>query len=247
MNLTKKLSSLKASINVILDNHKSRCLWWSGGADSQFLLEIMLETKKKFGILRFEENWSKKQRTISDKVIIKHNLQVFSYPAQSYLLIGKDEQVSLVSAYLIDGNHWVPNIRDLVDGDSQQCGIDLQLKKANLPYPPIQFDCHIWGSRFDDKHYAFEHLINNDTWRVGNKLIICPLAEWTREEVLKGLKTYGIDYQEPSDEENTGNLVCCHNCLKSKDETFCPKLNKNIPPFEWNKEQNLKDFQASLG
>lgn len=239
-----KLSSLKAALREILKRYKSKALWFSGGADSLLLLLILLKEKEPFGILRFDDGWTREQRQITDAIILKYKLQVFSYPPTSYLLIGKDSQLSLISRYQIDRSNSIPNIRDLVPGD--RCGVELQLETAKIPVAPVEFDAHIFGIRFEDEHYSLGQILPSPQWTLGSKQFFAPLADWKKAEVLEALHSLGSDFQEPPEELNTGNIPCCSLCLQGETEVFCPKLGRTIESVKWNKESNLELFRESV-
>jgi predicted phosphoadenosine phosphosulfate sulfurtransferase len=109
------IRSLKQAIEKIIDKDPLPCLWFSGGNDSMLLLHVLLELNKPFGILRFDDGWNAAQRKAVDAVIREKNLQVFSYPALSHLLVGNDAEMSLASLYAVDfeGNGTLM-IRDMV-------------------------------------------------------------------------------------------------------------------------------------
>lgn len=79
-------------------------------------------------------------------------------------------------------------------------------------------------------------------WTVGEKDFIAPLADWTREEVLEGLKSYGA---EPV-KKDTGNIYACHNCLKTSGKAFCPKTGGEIGGVAWDGAENTKKVREHL-
>lgn len=242
--IERKLEALKSELKELLDNYKNRCLWFSGGSDSRLLLEIMLTLDKNFGILSFDNGWSREQKNLVDAVIMQHDLMVFSYPPTSYLLIGENENISLVANYAVDSlRRTVPVIRDVVDGKA--CAFDLRLEKAYVPFAPAEWDVHIGGSRFDDSHYAVEKILNEKCWRIGVKKFFEPLAEWTKPEVLEALKMLGVNYEVPPEHLDTGNISACVSCFKAS-KAFCPKVQKEIDGVEWDMQGNLKIFKNSL-
>ncbi len=239
-----KLGSLNECLDRIFRENRSVCLWFSGGSDSRLLLETLIAAKKTFGILRFDDGLRREQKRLIDETIIAHNLQVFSYPARLFYLIGDAENLSLVSDYAIDGaGRTVPILRDLVAGE--KCAFDVTIEAARQARAPIEFDAHIWGTRFDDVHYSVENLLSAESWTVGEKKFYAPLADWARREVTAGLKNFGIDYQTPIESLDTGNLPCCFNCLKGE-KAFCPKENREIEPHVWDKKGNTETFRRSL-
>lgn len=237
------VSSLRTQIFSLFERG-SICLWFSGGSDSLLLLHVLLEAKKPFGILRFEDGWDKEQRAAVDAVVIANNLQVFSYPARSHVLCDEGE-MAMVSQYAIDGFGNTAMLgRDLVD-DPKRCAFDVRLETAKQPTAPVEFDLHIWGTRGDDKHWIFgeEPILHGESgWKVGEKDFTAPLADWTREEVLEGLKSYGA---EPL-KVDTGNINCCHNCLKTSGKAFCPKTGGEIDGVKWDGADNTRKVREHL-
>lgn len=238
------LSSLKLAIAKIFAESESRCLWLSGGSDSRLLLEVMCETGLPFGILRFTDGWSREQIKAVDDVIVSKNLQVFSYPARSHLLVGKDEKMGLMSSYAV-GSSSVMLGRDLVDGD--KCAFDIRLEKARQSNAPINYDVHIQGLRKTDRHWITgqKRFVKRTQETVGGKRHIYPLWNWTRKDVARGLKAYGVSASKLIE---TGETHCCHNCLKGiQERVFCPKENKEIDSVKFSKEANLQLIQGMMG
>lgn len=235
-----RLGSLKTEIGQLLSEGNT-CLWFSGGTDSRLLLEVMTETRKAFGILRFDDGWTPEQKRQVNAVALSHDQQFFSYPPGSILLIGDGSELSLAASYAVtnDGKSAVL-VRDLCDGD--KCAFDLMVEVMPRP-AQIEFDTHIWGSRFDDTHYAVKEVLQSAKWSIGDKQFIAPLADWTREEVTEALKTYNVDL---SGDIDTGNIYCCHNCLKGQGQVFCPKSGKQIDSVTWDRAANLRLLQQSL-
>ena len=228
----------------------SICLWFSGGSDSLLLLHVLLEAKRPFGILRFEDGWNKEQRAAVDAVIIANNLQVFSYPARSHVLCDEGE-MAMVSQYAIDGFGNTAMLgRDLVD-DPKRCAFDIKIETAKQPTAPVEFDLHIWGTRGDDKHWIFgeEPILHGESgWKVGDKDFIAPLAEFSRQEVIHGLREYGVVYKKPSENEDTGNVAACTRCLRSSEtgKVLCPKSGEVIPTVEWDGAANTLAVRSLL-
>jgi len=238
------LSYLKADISAIFAQHESRCLWYSGGSDSRLLLEVMLETEQSFGILTFEEGWSREQRKQFDAVVMEKSLQVFSYPAVSNTLVGENGEIGLVSQYAIDGyGNTAMLIRDLVD-DPSRCAFDIKLEPAKQKIAPADWDVHLMGLRLDDKHWLKSPLITEKESQVGSKKFLFPLAEWSQKEVRDALKThYGVDL---SGEIDLGDIGCCSNCLKSGETAFCPKQGKDIETVNWDNAGNTAQVREFL-
>lgn len=238
------IGSLKTSISELMDETPSVCLWYSGGKDSSLLLAIMLDLKRPFGILRFDDGWNKTQKKAVDATIIEKNLQVFSYPANMHLLVGIDDETGMVSHYAVDaaGNSAVL-VRDLVD-DPSVCAFDLMLESPKTRIAPIEFALHIWGTREDDRHWIAgdKPLLQSKEWFVGNKRFVAPLAEWTREDVEDALKVLSLE----AIEVETGDIHCCHNCLKGTGKVHCPKVGKAIDAVNWDKRSNLELIRETM-
>ena len=238
------LSYLKAEISALFAQFESRCLHYSGGSDSRLLLEVMLETQQPFGILTFKEGWSKQQHKQFDAVVMAKNLQVFSYPAVSNTLVGENGEVGLVSQYAIDGyGNTTMLIRDLVD-DPSRCAFDIKLQPEKRKIAPADWDVHILGLRLDDEHWLKSPLITEKEGQVGSKKFLFPLAEWSQKEVRDTLKTYyGVDL---SGEIDTGNVNCCHSCLKTTERVYCPKEKREIDAVQWDKAGNTAQVREFL-
>ncbi len=243
----KKLATLRRRIAAIFENEKTPlCLWFSGGSDSRLLLEVMLEHKQPFGILRFEDGLDREQKLQIDTVIMRHNLQVFSYPAVSHALVGENGEMAMVSQYAID----LPGktallARDLVE-DTTRCAFDIKLEIAQTRSAPIVFETHVWGSRNSDTHWIteFKPVIKDERWKHGDKQFIAPLYDWTAGEVMQGL----LEFPEVMRGRDTGDIACCSRCLQEQDTklVFCPKAGKEIPVVDWDRKENLIFLRRTL-
>lgn len=220
------------------------CLWFSGGSDSTLLLFAMLEIKKPFGILRFDDGWSREQKREVDALIIEKNLQVFSYPPIDSFLVSEGDEIGLVSRYSVSvhSGNTMNLIRDVVD-DPKVCAFDLMLEKAKQKAAPIVYCNHILGVRKDDTHWSSgekslipgRHFSNETGW------VYCPLYDWKREDVNEALKVYNVpEFTSDSD------IHACTKCLQSKERVFCPKVEKEIDPVEWDAPANLKFLRSLL-
>ena len=243
-----KLSSLKKTVKQLFDESPSLCLWLSGGSDSLLLLHVMLDVKKPFGILRFEEGWNRNQQKAVDAITLKHDLQCFTYPAVSNMLVGDGEQISLMSFYAVDGyGGQAMLVKDLVH-DAKRCAFDINLESAKQKAAPIEYDLHIWGTRSDDRHWIDEGrpLLKTTEWSIGKQRFTAPLAKWHRAEVIEALKIYGVAWQMPLDEMDGGNIMTCFNCLQTTEKTFCPKIGGDINGVKWDGQGNLKTIRKLL-
>lgn len=207
----------------------------------------MLETKKPFGILRFEEGWSKEQKKAVDAVTLEYGLQVFSYPAVSSMLTGEGEEIGLVSFYAVDGRgNMAMLVRDLVDGPT--CAFDIKLKPAKQKTAPVEWGINVWGTRKSDFHWVNgdKPLLKTKDWTVGNAKFTAPLADFTRKDVLDGLKRYGIDWQTQTETEDLGNISACTLCLRSTTPVICPKTGSQIDAVKWSPQENLGQVRKIL-
>ena len=241
-----KLEQLKEYLAAICGANNC-ALWLSGGKDSQLLLQILLAEKLKFSVVRFDDGWSREQKEIVNELIKKHSLQVFSYLPQAATLFGNSAgDLTFACAYAVSPNASFTVLRDIVPGE--RCSLDIKIKTSEKASPPVYFKTHILGSKKGEKHYAFDgrDVVPEKAWLVGQAKFVCPLYEWTDAEVLEALQTFGIDYVEPPEELNTGNVSCCTLCLQGKERVFCPKEEKEIYSIPWSPTKKLKDWQDSI-
>lgn len=226
-------------------------LWLSGGKDSRLLLEIMLAERLRFWILRFDETWSREQRAVVDELIKRHDLRVYSYaPRWGTMVGGEDGEMALISGYAVASDGTTASLfRDMVDGE--RCAFDVPLTVSEREAPPIRFETHITGVKKRETHWAVgkRPFVTARRFEVGDVEFVAPLFNWSDKNVLDALKRLGIDYQEPSDSENTGNVVCCNLCIRPtpKGIVFCPKTQEMIPTVNWNPVENLAAFRRAAG
>jgi len=215
------------------------CLFWSSGNDSTLLLAMMIEAGLKFDIVQHRDLWTREQKKRADELIAKYDLKVFDYPPSQTSFIGKDDEISVVHEFAVNGGT-IPLIRDVIDGT--QCIAELDGKKAIEP--PFLWDLIICGSRQDDRHYAFDNqVIPRERWTVGKTTFYAPLYKWPRYAVMNELRQRGL-YVETTDETDTGNISLCTKCLHGV-ETFCPKENSLIPAVQWDRTANLQAFRSA--
>lgn len=242
--MKEKLAQLKNYLSELCAANNC-VLWLSGGKDSLLLLQVLLT--EKFSVLRFDDGWTREQKEIVNNLIKKHSLQVFSYPPKSAVLFGDGNgEITLACAYGVGAKgEAVSILRDLVHGS--RCAFDVNIKISERANPPVIFDVNIWGSKKGEPHYAFSggDVVPAKEWSAGNAKFVCPLYDWTDAEVLEALKLFGINYVEPPDQLNTGNVSACTNCLKGKtgEPVDCPKKGKQIYSIEWNPQEKLKNWQ----
>jgi len=223
-------------------NGRKPVLFLSGGLDSLLLLVLLIEQKQVFEIIQYRTLWSKKQRERADYWIKKCNLRVYSYPPMSINLLGDDTQLSAVFEYAV-GNGAIPVIRDLIDGTD--CIADLDGQRMHTA--PLDFDLGIVGTRKDDYHPFMGQPVKTQEFEVGGMQFICPLWNYTREDVKRELESRGIDASEVEDEADSGNLAMCTTCLNGTGDVFCPLEKRMIPSVQWSRENNLKAFREAYG
>lgn len=258
-----KLRSLENDLKAILDSYnESVALWLSGGKDSLLLLNVLLKLGRKFNVLSFTDSaWNEAQKKQLDEIILRHNLQVYSYPAHKFLLIGSGAgELAFASYYAIDREgHCATVLRDVVSGDTggdggDVCAFDLQIETSALAFAPLEFGAHIWGSRFRDRHWShgLESVLRRDHWKLGHTDFYAPLSGWSDRQIYGALKSFGAfeaHQREAPDNADTGNVTACAECLKAApgEKVFCPKQQKQISALDWDKAGNTKIFRASLG
>jgi hypothetical protein len=213
-------------------------LWWSSGLESTLLLAMMREANLDFYIVQMRDFWTKEQKKKSDDLIKEWNLKVFSYSPANVYFIGNDSELTTVFEYAVGGTR-IPVLRDVIDGT--RCIADLD--GLRLHSSPMKWDLNIIGSRKDDSHYAFDgQVIPSKRWQHGDTEFYAPLFDRTRDEVIAMSNAYGLDTTEVDETEDTGNISLCTNCLQGH-EAYCPKENTMIPPIEWDRTENLQQFQ----
>lgn len=245
MKTSELLSSLKNDLQAIVAENKSVCLWLSGGADSTLLLKVLLERRLNFAILVFPDGWTGEQKRIVNDLTLEHNLQIFSYPAISHLIVRRGQKLALVSEYAIN-SRFLPIVRDIVPG--ARCAFDIKLA-AFARLPPIRFDAHIFGSRRADRHFIFgkKPVLREKSFRIGSARIFAPLFNWKKNQVRATLRSFGVLSEKPKDALDTGNIATCTNCL-TEDAPFCPKTGTVIEKVEgFDGKENLKIVRAKLG
>lgn len=225
-------------------------LWMSGGADSTLLLHVLLKLSKPFSILRFDEGQTREQKAVTDALILKYDLRAYSYRPSWSMMVGDGTNLSLVSGYAVGRNGETATLfRDLVDGPA--CSFDVQVPVAKNTGTPIFFENHILGTRKSDTHYALngKRFLSGKRWVTGEAMFHAPLYSWNRATVINGLKAFGVNYIEPSDQVNSGNLTCCSLCLRPNEtgKVFCPKTHTEIDNVKWDPVGQLRQWQIANG
>lgn len=217
-------------------------LFLSGGLDSLLLLVLLIEQKQVFEIIQFRDHWTKKQRERADYWIKKCNLRVYSYPPMSVNILGDDTQLSVVFEYAI-GNGAIPVIRDIIEG--QACIADLDGQRMHTM--PLDVDLGLIGTRKDDYHPFMGQPVKTQEFEVGGMQFICPLWDYTREDVKRELESRGIDTSEVDEDAESGNIAMCNICIKGTGKVWCPKDEKEIDSIVWDRQANLKAFREAYG
>ncbi len=217
-------------------------VWWSGGLDSTLLLAMLIEEHATFDVIQMRDHWTKGQKKRVDALIKQWDLKLFSYAPMFTNVIGQDDDLALVHEYAVNGGA-VPMLMDVVEGE--QCLLNA-LKGLRRDVPPLDWDLMLIGSRKDDTHWAFGNVIPSEKWTVGSMQIWAPFYDKDREWVKQELRVRGLDDSEVSEQENTGNVSFCTNCLHDT-EAFCPLENKFIPAIQWDRSKNLAAFQTAYG
>lgn len=222
---------------------KRAVLFLSGGFDSLLLLILLIEQGQVFDIVQFRTAWNKKQRERADYWIKKCNLRVYSYPPAAMNFVGDGADVGVIFEYAI-GNGSIPLVRDVIKGDD--CILDQNGLK--MPFAPLDFDIGLVGTRSDDYHPFMGKPVKAETFEAGGMQFICPLWNYTREDVKRELESRGIDTSDVEEDAESGNLSACSECLRRDvDTVWCGKDNKQIPVIDWQPEQNLKAFREAYG
>jgi len=223
-----------------LQEFKRIVLWYSGGLDSTLLLAILRDSERYFDIYQQgRECWTKEQKQKSDALIKQWNLKVYSHPPQAVSFIGEGEHISVVTEYGVGGVTY-PLVADVIKGT--QCIADLAT--FQLEQEIIAHDLHIVGSRKDDTHWSINKPpIPGEWWNMGTATFYAPLYDWTRDEVKAALRERGLDDSEATDEQDTGSLQFCRNCLRETGKAWCPAENKYIDGMGQHLAANLHSFR----
>jgi hypothetical protein len=241
----RKLCDLKKRLSKI----KNPCLWVSGGSDSTLLLEVMIAEKLNFSIIHFADGLSRQQSKAVDELTIKHSLRIYSYPARFHVVVGNENgELAAISGYAVGKRGETMSLfRDIVEGE--RCAFDVPAVITPMIHPPIGFDNYVIGTKAGESHWALDGkpFLTKRSWEVGGRMFHAPLYSWSNAEVIAALKTYGIDWQTPSDELDTGNVAACFDCLKGTGRVYCRKEKKEIDSIGWNPLANLAKFREMSG
>lgn len=230
--------SLKSDLAKAIDG-ETACLYWSGGSDSTLLLHALLALKAKFSIVCFDQSFSPQQKALIDRTVKEYGLAVFSYPPAAAFMVGDGEQLALIQEYrLVDGSE-IPFISDCVGGT--KCFFDAMLDTR--PNVEVGFTLHLLGTRKTDEHWAWGQIAKQKELKLPMGRILFPLWDLTREQVIEGLKEFGV---EPP-EIDTGDFQACVDCLKGTGRVFCPKKSEDIDSVDWQPRAQLEAFRKKYG
>lgn len=244
--MTEKLKQLIKDLGELCITKRAG-LWLSGGKDSLLLLKILVAEHLPFDILCFEDGWTKEQKRVVGAIIDQHKIPVYSYLPRSMVLFGDGKnEITLACGYLVGANgEQVSLLKDFVPG--ARCAFDVNIEYSKRDTPPMLYGVNIWGTKKGESHYSFEgaSFTTKPEWTVGEAHFAAPLFDWFDAEVIEALKLYGVDYREPTEQLNTGNIPACTNCLRENaaGETLCPKTDRFIPLVKWNPSEKLKTWQ----
>lgn len=226
-----------------VENANKTVLLWSGGKDSNLILEIIRLEKLEVQIMQFRPDWRKSQKAWVDQQIIEKDLSVISPMPVDRFVVQTGQNIALVDDYLINGQR-IPIIRDAVHSDFS-CILDISKERcAEVPFP---YDLVLTGWKKGETHAVLGDFELSQSEMVGNAEFYSPLFDLTDEEVF-GLCAY-LDvalpeyYKTDGETGDTGNILACSECLKGADEVICPKLQRTIRGHSWDREKVLEQFQ----
>lgn len=217
-----KLDHLQEDLHGILQSARDPVLCWSGGKDSTFLLLLAKKLNYNLPVLMFSHFWTRRQKEFIKEIIQKHEVTAFFYRPTRLEYI----KPYVVAQYSV-GNSEMPVIFDHFHNNTR-CGLDLGAEVLQGPYPLYLWDITLTGSKKSDSHPLLEKL-DFENFQSSTQ-IVCPLWDWTDEEVIEATATLGFDFNFKAyqDEEyDTGNFIACMNC-QDVGEVYCPKLGKTI-------------------
>lgn len=229
-----------------VENANKTVLLWSGGKDSNLILEIIRLEKLEVQIMQFRPDWRKSQKAWIDQQIIEKDLSVISPMPVDRFVVQTGQNIALVDDYLINGQR-LPIIRDAVYSEFS-CILEISKERcAEVPFP---YDLVLTGWKKGETHPILGDFELSQSETVGNAEFYSPLFDLTDEEVF-GLCAYldvalpghyGSNYTD-YEKGDTGNILACSECLKGADEVICPKLQRTIRGHSWDREKVLEQFQ----
>lgn len=197
----------------------SPILAWSGGKDSSFLLQLMLELGAKFSVLTLHHLWDRAQHRFVLEMIERHGLTVFFY---SPLRI--DFTPPHVTLDYLIGGKLIKRVMDHVHAETR-CGLDAgrEALKERLLQPVYIWDVTVVGTKSTDQHPLVSAFDFEDS---PNHRFIRPLWDWTDEEVIEETQRRGYFLDESG--PDTGDFVACMACVGAKEKVFCYKTGTMI-------------------
>lgn len=220
-------------------------LYLSGGDDSRLLLHILMDIHAAegypFSIVNFNHSFSKEQQKYLDELIYKHNLMVFSYPPIRQYLIGENSEVAMVEEYAFVDGACRTFLRDIED-NPKNCIHDVKFGSTKDSPAPIGFKLNIFGIRKTDHHFSVGQLAGEELSRNKEFLYWNPLWEFSKQDVIEGLRYFG----DAPTSIDTGVTELCLKCLQSKGKVRCPKTDEMIEPLHWNPTENLDFLRRRL-
>ena len=244
--VAENLKALRERLALMMAAAAALVLLWSGGMDSTLLLFLAREIKE-IPVIQFRDRLTGKQLLYSDRLFRELKLKIITYaPFDRYFIPADDEGgggLTLVDEYRVGAGR-IPVLRDLVHADDL-CALDAgnDARTEEFVFP---FDLALTGWRIDDGHGALDGIRVPDKMIVGHALFFSPLYAFSRDEVREMSLRAGV----PEDENygdaffDTGNFAACARCLEGAGRVFCPKKQKEISGFKWNKNEALRAFRA---
>lgn len=200
---------------------KNPVLAWSGGKDSTFLLQLMLDLKLRFSVLTLPHLWTKDQFSFVKDLIGKHSLSVFFYAP-----LGVNYMRPHVTVNYQMGGTVITRVMDHYY--SERCGIDAGREAVTETHmqPPYIWDLTVVGTKRTDKHELVERFDFKDT---DGHRFFKPLWDWTDDQVLDTIEKKGYMVDKRTDPRvDTGHYVGCMACLDTSEAVYCPKVKRSI-------------------
>lgn len=242
----KKIEAIKEKLAIYLMWFKNTtALYLSGGDDSVLLLNILMDIHAAhglpFSIVNFNNSFSQEQQRHLDLLIYNHNLMVFSYPPLRQYFVGEDKKIAIVEEYAFADGTCRTFLRD-VKNNSKKCIHDVKINGAKESPAPIGFKLNLFGIRKTDHHFTVGQIAAQELTKNREFLYWNPLWDFSRKDVLNGLKYFD---QTPS-KIDTGTSELCLKCLQAKGKVLCPKTDQMIDPIQWNPSENLEFLRSRL-
>jgi hypothetical protein len=212
------MSEIEAKINVAsklieqaLTRASAPIICWSGGKDSQLVLDLVHEQDPTIPVLIYKDFFPRDHMKWIGKVITEKGLVAFSYGPSVIECKGN----SIISRYPFSAGS-IPVISDVIHSD--ECGLDWGKRVLNrTPLQTFPWDIVFTGSRKSDSHPLVPKL------NFENTIISTPIWNLTDSEVWEEIKTRNIQTSDTSSDAHI-----CTRCLETDRVVFCPKLQRNI-------------------